>query len=66
MPKNRKAVKISQAMILINEPRKFRVGGRKGGKSAHTMSSNELYGILKNVDRKRDHSNASAVLRLRG
>lgn len=66
MPKNRKVVKISQAMVLINEPRKFRIGSRKGGKSAHVMSSKELRDILKDEDRKRDRSNATAILRLRG
>jgi hypothetical protein len=66
MPKNRKAIKTSQAIVMVNTPNKFRIGTRKAGKSAHTMSNKELKAILKNVDMKNSYSNAVAVLKLRG
>lgn len=66
MPKNRKVVKTPKGIIKLNAPRKFRIGIRSGGKSAHVMSNNELMDVVTNPNMKRDHSSAEAVLRLRG
>jgi len=66
MPKNRKVIKTPKGLIKLNEPRKFRIGTRSGGTSAHVMSTSALMNVMANPDMKGDHSNALAVLRLRG
>jgi len=66
MPKNRKVIKTPLGVTKLNAPRKFRIGNRKGGLSAHVMSTAKLMDVATNPDMKGDHSNAMTVLRLRG
>ena len=46
--------------------RKFRIGNAKGGRSAHSMSNEELLNILDDSNKKRYRNNAKRVLALRG
>ena len=46
--------------------RKFRIGNRKTGKSAHDVSTSELLEIAEKGDRNKDRAMARKVLQLRG
>lgn len=65
MPKNRKIVKIANSIHRLKMPATLRIGTRKGGTSAHRMSTEDLKSVLES-DKKRWHQNARTVLALRG
>jgi predicted phage tail protein len=66
MPKGRKIVKIDGRVKRFNIQRKFRIGTRKNGVSALGMTIEALKAVLEKADQKRYHSNARAVLAMRG
>ncbi len=66
MPKHRNVVKKDGVVHKHNVPNKFRIGNRKSGKAGHTMTTDELKAVLDNKDKNKYHSNARAVLELRG
>jgi hypothetical protein len=49
-----------------NVKRKFRIGNRKGGVSALTMSTKALLVILSDESKAKYHNNAAAALMYRG
>lgn len=49
-----------------NGGRKLKIGGRKGGKPANSLSNADLQAVLENEDKKRYHKNARTVLVNRG
>lgn len=67
MPKNISRVKTANGAVVMKRPcSKFRIGSRKGGKSALLMTSDELKDVLNDQSKKRYHAKAVAVLRMRG
>ena len=66
MPKHRNVVKRDGQSYKHNTPKKFRIGTRKNGVNAHTMSTAALKEVLCNKDKTKFHSNARTVLALRG
>ncbi len=66
MPKDIIRTKKDNQVFHTKPPRKFKIGGRKGGKSANIMSSADLIAVLENSGKSRYHPNARAVLALRG
>lgn len=66
MPKHRKVVKHDGQVFKFNTPKKFRIGTRKQGVCAHTMSTADLNAVLGNKDKAKYHRNARLVLELRG
>lgn len=66
MPKNRKIVKIANAIHKLRVPATLRIGTRKSGTSAHRMSTDALKAVLETAGQKRWHQNALSVLALRG
>lgn len=66
MPKDIVKTKKDNRIFRFKPPRKFKIGGRKGGVSAYTMSSDDLIAVLKNPGKSRYHTNARTVLSSRG
>lgn len=67
MPKNRTKKKNENGAIIVTRPNpKFRIGSRKGGKSALLMSNDELIAVLDDSNKKRYHAKARTVLANRG
>lgn len=66
MPKDIITTKRDGRVFHSKSARKFKIGGRKSGKSAHTMSSEALLAIVNGEKRTGDSQNARAVLTLRG
>jgi len=66
MPKRVKVSKVGNRTVRQNQPHKFRIGNRKGGQSALTMTIVALKDILAGTKNKRDHQNARTVLAMRG
>lgn len=67
MPKNVSRVKTKDGAIIVKRPTsKFRIGNRKGGKSALLMTNQQLMDVLKDPNKKRYHHKARAVLAARG
>ena len=66
MPKGRKVVKTGNIIHKFNVKRKFRIGTREAGLSALQMTTEALKAVLDRADKKRYHSNARAVLAMRG
>lgn len=62
MPKSVKKVKVGQEWHRVTVPTKFRIGTRKGGKSANLMSDDELVKVLANKDQAKHWNKARAVL----
>lgn len=62
MPKRRIARKHDGIVTYSNEPAKLRIGTRKNGKSANTMSDKKLELVLEGSIHKKDHKNAQTVL----
>ena len=65
MPKSRIKRKVDSNIITDVVPRKFRVGTRKSGKSAHLMNNAALLDIVRGPAKK-NIKNAISVLKLRG
>ncbi len=66
MPKHRKTTKHDGQVFKFNTPKKFRIGTRKNGVAAHTMSTPALQEVLASKDKAKFHHNARTVLKLRG
>ncbi len=66
MPKDIVKMKKDGRILRKKPARKFKIGSRKSGKSAHTMSSEALLAIVTNNKRTGDRTNARSVLKLRG
>ena len=66
MPKSKKTTKVDGRTIQHKNPMKLRIGTRKAGKSAITMTTAELQAVLENKDKRKWHNNARTVLQTRG
>jgi RNA:NAD 2'-phosphotransferase (TPT1/KptA family) len=66
MPKGRRVEKRGNAIHKFNVQRKFRIGTRKAGRAAHSMTTEALKEILEKADQKRYHQKARTVLAMRG
>lgn len=66
MPKSRKVVKEAGVIKRLNVPHKFKIGTRKNGVAAHTMTTEKLQELLGREDQKRYRHKILAVLELRG
>ncbi len=66
MPKSKKTIKLETRTYKVKNPTKLRIGTRKNGRSALTMSNAELNEVLKSDDKRKWHSNAMTVLKARG
>lgn len=66
MPKDIIVIKKDGRTFRNHPGRKLKIGGRKGGKSAHSMSTADLNAVLVNASQKRYHQNARTVLAARG
>lgn len=66
MPKNRSTKKTKSGLVVAAPAHKFLIGTRKGGKSAHTMSTEALMEVLSNKGQKKFHQKALTVLKCRG
>jgi len=66
MPKRVRARKVDNRIIRTNLPHKFRIGTRKSGTSAVTMSTEDLKTVLETAGKGRWHQNARTVLATRG
>lgn len=66
MPKSKKTTKVDGRTVHHKTPMKFRIGTRKAGKSAITMTTAELQAVLENKDKRKWHSKARTVLQSRG
>ena len=64
MPRQRKYLKGKN--WNHNSKRKFRIGTRKDGVSALSMTTKQLLAVIANEDKAKYHSNAVAVLKYRG
>jgi len=65
MPKSRKKVKDGNRIITSIVPTKFRVGNRKSGVSAHTMSTSSLVAALEDKNKSKYRNSINAVLATR-
>ena len=66
MPKNKKISKINGIVKVSKIARKHRIGTRKSGVSANSMTENKLKDVISNTDITRDRDNAIYVLKQRG
>lgn len=67
MPKNRKVSKSPTGAVTKSRPQhKLRIGNRKSGVSALSMTTDTLKNVLNSNDKSRYHKNARTVLALRG
>ena len=66
MPKRVKVTKVEGRVIRSNDPAKFRIGNRKSGVSANTMSNDRLLAVVTGSNHAKDVKNALAVLNNRG
>ena len=66
MPKNNKVTKTGNGLHKQKVSATFRIGTRKSGKSAHTMTNDALLAVLENKSQAKYHNDARAVLSLRG
>ena len=62
MPKSVRKVKKDGYWTRVVVPTKFRIGTRKGGKSANLMSDEALIQVLANKDQAKYWNSARAVL----
>ncbi len=62
----RKRIYIKNKKWNRNKQRKFRIGNRKGGVSALTMTTKDLLSVLATPEKSKYHDNAKAVLKYRG
>jgi len=65
MPKDIITTKNNNQIFHTKPSRKFKIGGRKGGKGGHTMSTTALLAALEDSGKSRYHNNARAVLAAR-
>ena len=65
MPKARKRTKTGQVVKVSNVLRKFRIGNRKSGVAAESMSTVDLIKVLADKTKSKFHKNAAIVLRTR-
>jgi len=66
MPKNNKIIKENGRTRKVKVSRKLRVGSRKSGVSAHSLSNEQLLQSLLNRDLIKQHPHINKVLQLRG
>ena len=66
MPKMKRRARGAPSSSATIVRRKFRIGNAKGGKSALQMSTEDLKEVLNSDTKKKFHSNARTVLRMRG
>ena len=66
MPKNNKVTKVDNVLKKQKVAAKLRIGTRKTGRSAHTMTTDALLAVLTNKDQSKGHQAARTVLRHRG
>lgn len=66
MPKGRKIIKGSTSAKKVTNRRAPRIGTRKAGVAAHSMSTVALQEVLSNEDKSRYHMKARSVLVSRG
>jgi len=66
MPKNNKTIKHDGRLFKQKVQATLRIGTRKNGVSAHTMSNQALLAVLTSKSQSKAHSNARKVLTLRG
>jgi len=66
MPKGRKVVKTASSVKKVNVQRKHRIGTRKAGVGANTMSTESLQEVLKSSNKSKWKSSAQRVLTARG
>lgn len=66
MPKDIIRNKKDNRIFITKPPRKFKIGTRKSGKSAHTMSNDDLLEVLGDASKSRYHQNSREVLSSRG
>ena len=66
MPKRVKVTKVEGRVIRSNDPAKFRIGNRKSGVSANTMSTEQLISVVTGSNHAKDIKNAQTVLNNRG
>ena len=62
MPKNTKVIKIDGITHRQKVQTKLRIGARKSGQSAITMSNAELQAVLESKDKRKWHQRARTVL----
>ncbi len=62
MSKSTKVIKVGNVLTTIKVPTKLRIGGRKSGKSAHSMSNVQLNAICNDRQQRRWHYAAKTVL----
>ena len=65
MPKSRKKVKEGNRITTLVVPTKFRVGNRKSGVSAHSMSTAALVAALEDKNKSKYRNSINAVLATR-
>ena len=65
MPKNTKVTKIDGISHRQKVQSKLRIGTRKSGQSAITMSNAELQAVLESKDKRKWHHKARTVLAMR-
>ena len=66
MPKNTKVTKIDGVIHRQKVPAKLRIGTRKHGRSAMTMTTTDLQAVLESSDKRKWHQSARTVLASRG
>lgn len=66
MPKGRKVIKTANSIKKVNVKRKLRIGTRKNGVGANTMSNERLREVLEDTNKTRYHGKARTVLNARG
>lgn len=66
MPKNRRVIKTASSIKKVNVKRKLRIGTRKSGIAANTMTNEKLKEVLKDTNKTRYHTKVRTVLNARG
>ena len=66
MPKGRKLIKVDNRVIKLHNRRSQRIGTRKNGVAANTLTNDALREILNDTSKCRHHSKAIVVLKNRG
>lgn len=66
MPKDIITTKRDGRVFRSKAPRKFKIGGRKSGKAAHTMTNEALLAIVSGEKKTSDSQKARTVLAARG
>jgi len=66
MPKSTKVTKKDGVIYRQKVPTRLRIGTRKSGKSAISMSNDDLRSVLESANQRKWHQNARTVLAARG